>query len=49
VVVRLKTPVPDEVANMLQWLLGDDDKRVMFNQLRIEAGYKDWNKLFIRS
>ena len=36
------------VANNLQYLLGDDAKRVAFNRARIESGVSEWNKLFER-
>jgi len=35
-----------ELANQLQWLLGDDCCRVDFNRARIESGLHEWNKLF---
>jgi len=34
------------LANRLQYLLGDDAKRVDFNQARIDSGLPEWNKLF---
>ena len=33
-------------ANRLQYLLGDDPKRVGYNQARIDSGLLEWNKLF---
>lgn len=35
-----------DLANRLQYLLGDDSKRVDFNQARIDSGLPEWNKLF---
>jgi len=35
-----------DTANRLQYLLGDDVKRVAFNQARINSGLEGWNKLF---
>ena len=41
------TPSVDAgTANDLQYLLGDDSKRVDFNQARINSGLLEWNKLF---
>jgi murein tripeptide amidase MpaA len=41
------TPLVDaQTANDLQYLLGDDAKRVDFNQARINSGLSEWNKLF---
>ena len=34
------------LANKLQWLLGDDSARVDFNRARIDSGLNEWNKLF---
>jgi len=37
----------DDEANVLQFLLGDDQPRVRYNSLRNEAGvFKDFNALF---
>jgi len=44
--VYLEAPIPAEEANMLQWILGDDDHRVDFNRARIDAGFDEWSKLF---
>jgi hypothetical protein len=44
--IYLNKPVPAHIANMLQWLLGDDAPRVDFNRARINAGFDEWNKLF---
>jgi len=38
--------VDADYANRLQWLLGDDSRRVDFNRARIESGLNEWNKLF---
>lgn len=38
-----------EVANKLQFLLGDDCRRVDFNHARIRSGLNEWNKLFERA
>jgi len=35
-----------QTTNDWQFRLGDDGKRVAFNQARIDAGFADWNKLF---
>jgi len=47
--VKIKPAVHAQVANNLQYLLGDDAKRVAFNRARIESGLTEWNKLFERS
>ena len=44
--IRLDREIAAEEANMLHWILGDDDHRVDFNRARIEAGYDEWSKLF---
>lgn len=44
--IRIKPAVKAHVANNLQYLLGDDAKRVAFNRARIESGVAEWNKLF---
>jgi len=41
-------PVEAELANQLQWLLGDDCGRVDRNRARIRSGLQGWNKLFER-
>ena len=38
--------VDASTANHLQYLLGDDPKRVDYNQARINSGLEEWNKLF---
>jgi len=44
--IEITPPVEARVANRLQWLLGDDSRRVDFNRARIESGLNEWNKLF---
>jgi len=44
--VRIDPPIDARGANNLQYLLGDDAKRVAFNNARIESGLAKWNKLF---
>ena len=44
--VKIKPAVKAHVANGLQYLIGDDAKRVAFNRARIESGVAEWNKLF---
>jgi hypothetical protein len=39
-------PVHAELAWRLQFLLGDDSRRVSLNRARWRAGFSDWNKLF---
>lgn len=34
--------------NYLQFICGDSAMRVMLNQKRIDAGIKNWNKLFVK-
>jgi len=46
--VRIKPPVCPDLANELQWLLGDDCLRVDVNRARIGSGCQEWNKLFER-
>jgi len=43
--IKIKPAVEAHVANNLQYLLGDDAKRVAFNRARIESGVAEWNKL----
>jgi hypothetical protein len=43
---HLAEPVDACTANRLQYLLGDDPKRVDYNQARIDSGLVGWNKLF---
>ena len=47
--IKIKPAVKAQVANNLQYLLGDDAKRVAFNSARIESGLAEWNKLFERA
>ena len=44
--IRIGPPVEAQTANKLQYLLGDDSRRVDFNRARIEPGLLGWNKLF---
>jgi hypothetical protein len=44
----IRSRVGSEFANRLQWLLGDDCRRVDYNRARIRSHYPDWNKLFER-
>jgi len=44
--IHIGRPVEPTLANRIQWLLGDDCKRVRWNRLRIRAGYSEFNKLF---
>jgi hypothetical protein len=44
--IRIDSPLDAHTANSLQYLLGDDAKRVAFNRARIESGLVGWNKLF---
>ena len=43
---HLAEPVDAQTANRLQYLLGDDPKRVDYNQARINSRLIGWNKLF---
>ena len=47
--IRISPPVDSAMANNLQYLLGDDSKRVGFNRARIESGLVEWSKLFERA
>ena len=44
--IKIDPPVDAQTAYRLQYLLGDDAKRVDFNRARIESGLPRWNKLF---
>ncbi|MFI5449669.1 MAG: hypothetical protein ACHQ03_07890 [Candidatus Bathyarchaeia archaeon] len=44
--ITIYPAVDADTANRLQYLLGDDPKRVDYNQARIESGLLEWNKLF---
>jgi len=46
VYVEITPAVHAELAWRLQFLLGDDCKRVSLNRARLRAGFSDWNKLF---
>lgn len=46
--VNISPHVDAELANQLQYLLGDDPCRVDHNRARIQAGLVEWNKLFER-
>jgi len=47
--IKISPPVDAVIANNLQYLLGDDSKRVGFNKARIESGLVEWSKLFERT
>jgi len=44
--IEIAPAIEPELANRLQWLLGDDSARVDFNRARIRSGLNEWNKLF---
>jgi hypothetical protein len=44
--IHITPSITADLANQLQWLLGDDALRVDFNRARIESGLNEWNKLF---
>ena len=44
--IKIKPAIDSNLANFLQWLFGDDARRVGFNRARIESGLLEWNKLF---
>ncbi len=44
--IKIIPAMKSELANRLQFLLGDDCRRVDFNRARIRVGFKEWNKLF---
>ena len=44
--ITISPPIDASTANRLQYLLGDDSKRVDYNQARIDSGLREWNKLF---
>lgn len=44
--IKIDPPVEAHTANNLQYLLGDDAKRVSYNAARINSGLEEWNKLF---
>jgi hypothetical protein len=43
---HIRPSVHAQKANRLQYLLGDDPKRVDYNQARINSRLPEWNKLF---
>jgi hypothetical protein len=45
---EITPPVHAEIAWRLQFLLGDDCRRVSLNRARWRAGFSGWNKLFER-
>jgi len=47
--IKISPPVDARTANNLQYLLGDDSKRVGFNKARIDSGLVEWSKLFERA
>ena len=44
--ISISPPIEANIANRLQWLLGDDCLRVDVNRARIGSGCPEWNKLF---
>jgi hypothetical protein len=44
--IKIDPAVEAQIANRLQYLIGDDAKRVDFNQARIDSGLRHWNILF---
>jgi hypothetical protein len=44
--IKIDLPIDADAANNLQYILGDDAKRVAFNRARIESELREWNKLF---
>jgi len=46
--IKIEPPVRALNANDLQYLFGDDPKRVAFNKARIKSALPEWNKLFER-
>lgn len=46
VLIEITPPVHAELANRIQFLVGDDRHRVSLNRARIWAGLNEWNKLF---
>ena len=44
--ITIYPAVDAHTANRLQYLLGDDPKRVDYNQARIASNLREWNKLF---
>jgi hypothetical protein len=44
--IAIRPPVCANLANRIQFLLGDDCRRVDFNRARIRSGLAEWSKLF---
>jgi hypothetical protein len=44
--IRIDPPVSPRIANDLQYLLGDDSRRVDFNRARVISRLNEWSKLF---
>jgi hypothetical protein len=44
--LKIRPPIHPELANRIQFLLGDDCHRVSLNRARIWAGLNEWDKLF---
>jgi hypothetical protein len=44
--IQIEPSVEPELANRLQWLLGDDCRRVDFNRARIRSHLPEFDKLF---
>lgn len=44
--IGIQPSVSAHLANRLQYLLGDDSRRVDYNRARIRSTYPEWNKLF---
>jgi len=44
--IKIDPPVDAHTANNLQYLLGDDARRVDYNRARINSRLMGWNKLF---
>jgi len=44
--IKINRPVDALRTNELQYLIGDDPKRVAYNEARIRSSLRGWNKLF---
>lgn len=44
--IEIEPSIDAKLANRLQWLLGDDCRRVDFNRARIKSHLQEWSKLF---
>ena len=44
--ITINPDIDAKLANRLQFLLGDDARRVDFNRARIGSRLQEWNKLF---